>query len=219
MLRAGGARCETGFHELNGLTELLAARLRPWRAAAAVLALGLTTAPGPAQGEELMEPGQAFRFEARMADPETLEVTWRIAEDHYMYRQAFSVTAPEGGVALGAPAFPEGKVKHDEFFGEVVVYDSDVTFTLPVTPIANGLSRFIVEAVGQGCNEPVGVCYPPVTRTATIELAAARSTAPQSLMSPSTNWRSAPRARISSTMGRGVSRGTTTWTGSPAAAP
>lgn len=138
----------------------------------------------PAHGQDLLEPGEAFRFEARMTGPGTLEVTWRIAEDHYMYRQAFSVSAPEGGVMLGEPDFPAGAKKHDEFFGDVVIYDSDVSFTVPVRPIADGLSEFAIQAVGQGCNEPVGVCYPPMTETASIQLARAQSSAPQSNLSP-----------------------------------
>jgi len=135
-------------------------------------------------GQELIEPDQAFRVEARMQDAETLAVTWRIAEDHYMYQRAFSVRAPDGGVTLGEPVFPKGKTKHDEFFGEVVVYESDVTFTVRLTPIADGFGRVTIEAVGQGCNEPVGVCFPPQTRTLAVALDAGAADAPQSLMRP-----------------------------------
>lgn len=159
---------------------------------AALLALALLAAWAPARAQDLLEAGQAFRFEARMAGPDTLEVTWRIADDHYMYRRAFSVSAPQGGVVLGEPDFPAGKKTHDQFFGEVVTYESDVSFTVPVTPIADGLTHFTIEAVGQGCNEPVGVCYPPLTETATIELAADQSSAPQFLMGGSGSGDAAP---------------------------
>ena len=114
--------------------------------------------------QELLEPDQAFRFEARMTAPDTLGVTWRIAPDHYMYRQRFSVSAVEGGVALGDPVFPEGKIKQDEYFGQMEVYVSDVSFTVPVTLLSEGVSEFLVQAVGQGCNEAIGVCFPPINQ-------------------------------------------------------
>lgn len=183
MLRAADTACRTGFPDLNCFIERIATAPGRLMAGAALLVLGLAAAGNPAaRGQDLLEPGEAFRFEARMAAPETLEVTWRIADGHYMYRQAFAVSAPEGGVVLGEPGFPEGRTKHDEFFGESVVYESDVTFTVPVTPIADGLTGFVVEATGQGCNEPVGVCYPPMTETLTVALEAAGSSTPQSLM-------------------------------------
>lgn len=142
----------------------------------ALLALGVGW-PMAAPAQDILEPGQAFRLEARMASPDALAVTWRVAEDHYMYRQRFTVKALEEGVELGEPVFPDGKRKHDEFFGDMEVYESDVTFTVPVSGAAGG--GFTLEAGGQGCNEPVGVCYPPITHTARVEPAPA----PQSSMS------------------------------------
>lgn len=172
-----------GFIDLSAIHEYFCSLAGRRTLRAALVLLAALTAWSPARAQELLEPEQAFRLEARMTGPETLEVTWRIAADHYMYRQAFSVTAPEGGVVLGEPSFPEGKVKRDEFFGETVVYESDMTFTVPVTPIADGLSTFTLQASGQGCNEPLGVCYPPITSTASVQLAAV-SGASRSPMSP-----------------------------------
>jgi len=126
--------------------------------------------------QELIPPEDAFRMEAGMADRDTLSVTWHIEKDHYMYRHAFSVRAPQGGVALGEPSFPGGERKRDDFFGEVETYRDKVTFTVPVAPIADGLREVTIEAVGQGCNEPVGVCFPPATRTASVGLPAAGQT-------------------------------------------
>jgi thiol:disulfide interchange protein DsbD len=96
-----------------------------------------------------------------------------------MYRQRFSVQSADARVALGDPEIPPGKMKQDEFFGEMEIYDSDVTFTVPVTTLGD-VDQFTVEATGQGCNEPVGICYPPVTRTVTVQPVAAQSSLPQS---------------------------------------
>lgn len=142
-------------------------------ALAILLAVALLAALRPALAQELIGPEQAFRVEARMSGPQTLSVSWRIAAGHYMYRHAFAVRAPAGGVVLGEPDIPDGQRIEDEFFGEVMTYDSDLTFTVPVTPIANGLDSFTLEVAGQGCNEPVGVCYPPMTRRLEIPLSTA----------------------------------------------
>lgn len=146
---------------------------------------------GPARAQDLLEPGQAFQVEARMISSESLEITWRIAKHHYMYRQRFFVRAVGGDVTLGEPRFPAGKKKQDEFFGEMEVYDSDVTFTVPVDSASADADRFVIEAAGQGCNEPVGVCYPPVMKSVTLRLPALQSavqpsSSPQSSIASST---------------------------------
>jgi len=151
-------------------------RARRRRAGAALLAVGLLGGwVGPVPAQDILPAGEAFRLEARMASPDTLAVTWRVAEDYYMYRQRFSVEAVDGDVTLGEPVFPEGRRKQDEFFGEMEVYESDVTFTVPVS----GAGDFTLEAAGQGCNEPVGICYPPIKQTVTVPAAGA-SPAPSS---------------------------------------
>ncbi len=181
MLRAGDGARSTGL-SMNGFIESVSLARR--RICTALLALVVLAPWSPVSSQDLLDPARAFRMEARMAGPETLAVTWRIADDHYMYQQAFSVSAPEGGVVLGDPSFPDGKTRHDEVFGEVVTYDSDVTFTVPVEPIADGLTAFVIEAVGQGCNEPLGVCYPPVAMSTTVELTTASPPQSSKLQSP-----------------------------------
>jgi len=149
--------------------QLFTMRARPVLTVLIALAV-LSGGWSPARAQELLEPGEAFRVEASRASPESVAITWRIAEGHYMYRQRFAVKAPDDGVSLGKPAFPDGRRKHDEFFGEMEVYDSDVTFTVPVRGTDGA---FTLEATGQGCNEPVGVCYPPTTHTVQVQPAAA----------------------------------------------
>lgn len=146
----------------------------------ALLVTGGLAVYGAGYAQELLKPEEAFRVGAHMTAPDSLEVTWRIAEGHYMYRQRFAVRAADGGVAFGEPGFPEGQMKHDEFFGEMEIYDSDTVFTVPVTVLSDDVNEFVVEATGQGCNEPVGICYPPVTRHLTVEVAAGQSTLRQS---------------------------------------
>ena len=75
----------------------------------------LLAAPARAE-QDFLDPAIAFRFEARMADPQTVEVSYAIADGYYMYREQFGFKANGGGVKLGEAQIPPGKVKYDETF-------------------------------------------------------------------------------------------------------
>ena len=57
---------------------------------------------GHAAEPELLEPEKAFRFSARLQDPRTIEVTYRIAPGYYLYRDKFRFSAVPAEVKLGA---------------------------------------------------------------------------------------------------------------------
>ena len=125
------------------------------------LTLLLPGAPARAD-EEFLEPTVAFQMSARMADAKTVEVTWKIAEGYYMYRERFAVKAQ--GATVGAPQIPPGKVKFDETFGkEVETYRHNVVIRVPVE--AGG--PFTLTATGQGCSDK-GLCYSPQDATVSI---------------------------------------------------
>lgn len=137
--------------------------LRPLAVQAAallLLAFSLLFAAGTARAEEeFLDPNIAFKFSARMADPQTIAVTYEIADKYYMYRERFAFTAT--GATLGAPQMPAGKVKYDETFQkEVETYRKFITITIPVQ--ADGM--FTLKAVSQGCAD-AGLCYSPQEAT------------------------------------------------------
>ncbi len=126
---------------------------------------GAAHAAGPG---DLLEPGKAFRISTRALDANTVEVSFAIAEGYYMYRERFRFAAGPGSKAkLGAPQFPPGLRKKDEFFGEVETYRKQVVIRLPVEN-AEGVLHLTVTS--QGCAD-VGVCYIPMDSRATIRLA------------------------------------------------
>ncbi|MEH6436409.1 protein-disulfide reductase DsbD [Massilia sp. DD77] len=134
-------------------------------AAFAALAF-LAAAPARAE-EDFLDPSLAFRFAARMADPQTLEVTYQIADGYYMYRERFGFKA--SGATLGAPQIPPGKVKFDETFQkEVETYKGTLTIRIPV----EGGGSFTLAATSQGCAD-AGLCYPPQEHTASLNAGAA----------------------------------------------
>ncbi|MEW6688944.1 MAG: protein-disulfide reductase DsbD [Pseudomonadota bacterium] len=133
-----------------------------------VLLLGLL-GTAHAAGPELLEPEQAFRMQARALDARTVEVSFAIAEGYYMYRERFRfAAAPESKATLGAPQFPPGIRKTDEFFGDVETYRKQVAIRLPVQSAAGTLQLTVTS---QGCAD-IGVCYVPMDSRATIQLAA-----------------------------------------------
>lgn len=122
---------------------------------------------------ELLPEDQAFAFHAELLPDNELEVRWTIADGYYMYRDKIEYQI-DGQNALAVPLqLPEGKKKNDELFGEVEVYTGIFKLTLPL----QNDGAFTLVADGQGCNEPVGVCYPPITHNISFDPASAENLA------------------------------------------
>ncbi|SFD91369.1 protein-disulfide reductase DsbD [Massilia yuzhufengensis] len=125
-------------------------------------ALLLLTTGGAHAAEEFLDPAIAFRFEARMADPQTVELRYQIADGYYMYRERFAFRAT--GAQLGAPVIPPGKVKYDATFEkDVETHKGELVIRIPV----EGSGPFTLIATSQGCAD-AGLCYPPQEHTASL---------------------------------------------------
>ena len=112
---------------------------------------------------DLLEPEQAFRFSARVADGNAVEVRFAIANGYYLYRDRLKFSAE--GARLGQAELPAGLPHKDEFFGEMPIYRGNVAIRVPVQ--ADG--RFELTVVSQGCAD-VGVCYVPMESKAPLQL-------------------------------------------------
>ena len=131
-------------------------------------------APGPSNNveQELLEPDQAFAFTATVQDDATLQVDWKIADGYYMYRDRIRFSSETAGVELGEAVLPAGKIKDDEFFGKIATFRNQVSATIPVSRNAGAANSIQLKAVSQGCAD-IGVCYPPHTQLAQLEIPAA----------------------------------------------
>jgi len=130
------------------------------------------TAAAYAQSDELLEPERAFALSAIASTPEQLSFTWNIADGYYMYRDKFRVELISGEATITELVMPEGKMKSDEFFGDQEIYTgTKVIHALLDRNAASQPIDLVVEVTGQGCNEPVGVCYPPLKQTVSLQLA------------------------------------------------
>ncbi len=79
-----------------------------------------------------------------------------------MYRHKMDFEFNGHGIITAPPPLPAGQVKQDAVFGQVAVFRTDLVVDIPF--FANGVKKYALIAKGQGCNEPVGVCYPPMVR-------------------------------------------------------
>ena len=138
---------------------------------------GLWLSPAmAAAGDDLLEPDKAFRLQTRVIDARTVEASWRIAEGYYLYRDKFQFESLDPAVKLQPPALPAGKRKDDPFFGPTEIFTKSVAVRLPLERTNTGDAAVRLRITAQGCNEPVGVCYPPITKEVSLNLPPAAAT-------------------------------------------
>jgi thiol:disulfide interchange protein DsbD len=130
--------------------------------------LGKKSAPGGQT--EFLPPDEAFRFGAGLPQADSVPLTWVIADGYYLYKSRITIDSATPNVQLGKPALPQGKPKHDEYFGDTEVYYEVLEATLPVARAATNQAQPLqLKVTYQGCAEG-GLCYNPITKEVTIEL-------------------------------------------------
>ncbi len=139
-----------------------------------LLLLLLSPARAEQTNENLLEADQAFHLSTRTVNGGMLEARWKIAPDYYLYRDKFKFEAIEGAT-LRNPVFPRGKKKQDPLFGEVETYTKSVKVRLPFER-NEGARSVRLRITAQGCNEPVGVCYPPIVKEVDFKLPPLKAT-------------------------------------------
>jgi len=122
----------------------------------------------PAYGEEPLDAGKAFAMSAHAIDPATVEAVFEIAPGYYLYGERFKFAAAPPEVTLGEAERPPGDRHRDQFFGEVETYRGRLRIRLPVSA-PEAVKRFTLAVTSQGCWDG-GVCYPPTTQRAEIDL-------------------------------------------------
>jgi thiol:disulfide interchange protein DsbD len=122
-----------------------------------------------AVAQEVLEPEKAYRLTAQALDGRTIEVRYQIEDGYYLYRDKFKFAAEPASVRLGTPELPQGKIKHDDFFGEVETYRKSLAIRLPVEAPAE-VAEVRLTVTSQGCAD-IGVCYPPTAQTVPVKLA------------------------------------------------
>jgi thiol:disulfide interchange protein DsbD len=148
---------------------MLAVVLLPAVGVTAGIDLKELTTGGSGASDGFLKPDQAFVLTAESQSADRVTLRWQIAKDYYLYRDKVAVTAASPKAQLGTPMMPEGKVKHDEYFGEQVVYYDDLVVNVPVARTST-LTELPLEVTYQGCAE-AGLCYPPIRKQISVLLA------------------------------------------------
>ena len=118
---------------------------------------------------------EAFPLSVVAIDDQTLVITWLIKEDYYLYKDKMSFVAD--GAKIVSINFPEAKLKQDEFFGQVRVYEKPVEILVTLSEIQN--DALTLNIGYQGCWSG-GVCYPPQNDLIRISLSGAETIQSQS---------------------------------------
>jgi thiol:disulfide interchange protein DsbD len=165
-------------------------------AALAVAAPPASSTPAPAPGglssltamsmPKLLPPDEAFLVAATMVDAQTVKLNFTPTPDTYLYRDKLGwvIKAPADVKVLRAD-LPAGEVKNDPNFpAPMEVYHHDVAAQLTLSRALAADEKLVLEAGWQGCNEKVGVCYPPLTRDFTLTANGAALAASSSAPAP-----------------------------------
>ena len=118
---------------------------------------------------KLLPPEEAFLVAAAMPDAQTARLDYTLTADTYLYRDklAYVVKSP-ADVKVASVDTPAGEVKDDPTFGRTEVYHQDFAAGVTLSRALAAGEQLVLEATWQGCNEAVGVCYPPITRDFTL---------------------------------------------------
>jgi thioredoxin:protein disulfide reductase len=128
--------------------------------------------------DELLPAEQAFQFFASVKDPQTLQLNWVMAEGYYLYRDKVALTLnADSSTKIGTFEIPRGEPYHDEAFGQVEIFHSDLRFDLPLQRQLLTAHNITLTAKYQGCADR-GVCYPPMQTSIAITLPETQNLAP-----------------------------------------
>jgi thiol:disulfide interchange protein DsbD len=130
----------------------------------------LSKKSAPAGQGDFLPPDDAFRFGAGTPQADSVPLTWVIADGYYLYKNRITIESATPNVQIGKPVLPQGKPKHDEYFGDTEVYYEVLEATLPVARAASSEAQQLkLKVTYQGCADE-GLCYNPITKEATVDL-------------------------------------------------
>jgi thiol:disulfide interchange protein DsbD len=118
--------------------------------------------------DDFLPADQAFRLDSIVDSADHVRLIWEIAPGYYLYRSRLKVATPAGAVQVGDLVLPKGQTKSDEFFGTQEVYHQELVAQLALAHQAGALTLPLAVTY-QGCAE-AGLCYPPITKTLSLNL-------------------------------------------------
>ena len=122
-------------------------------------------------GDELLPAEEAFKVSLKNKDANTLLLTITPSANVYMYRDKIKATLLDGnGISIASVNLPQGEEKADPSFGKTQVYHHAVTAEINLKRETGAAQKIALRIDYQGCNEKVGVCYPPLHKRFDLNL-------------------------------------------------
>lgn len=121
--------------------------------------------------DELLPVAEAYKYVVTDTG-DAFEIDWALYKHAYLYKSKLSFASGTDNVILGDVELPRGIDHEDEFFGRQEIYRDHFFVRIPYT--VNGARPATADLVikSQGCDDNVGICYPPQIWTATVALKA-----------------------------------------------
>ena len=116
---------------MNFNFRLMRAFLLAWLLASPLLAISPVIAADSGRNlflgqseDEILPPDEAFKLKLVAQDSTTIRADFDIAPGHYLYRDRIKFEPQAGNTSfgIGKIVLPEGKLKHDQYFGESQVF-------------------------------------------------------------------------------------------------
>lgn len=143
---------------------------------------------------ELLPPEKAFKLAIKVRDANTLVAEFKPAKDYYIYRDKIAFKLQNAGTTIEKVSLPQGEMKNDPTFGQTEVYHKPFQAVIFLKRDKSSTGKLSLAATYQGCNEPIGVCYPPIDKnfdlvlplinTVANALSAEATAAPATLAAP-----------------------------------
>jgi thiol:disulfide interchange protein len=120
--------------------------------------------------DELLEPDEAFKFKVVAKGTNLLAVDLIPANGYYLYKERMRFALKNAsGVNISSVKFPSGEMKTDQILGRTEVFKKTVPIAISLGGAAKGKTVTLVTSY-QGCQEKLGVCYPPIEKSVNLAL-------------------------------------------------
>lgn len=135
-------------------------------------------ATSPDQNEqELLPPDQAFKLTVSVRDENTLAAQFEPAKNYYLYKDKVAFKPKAAETSIERISLPKGELKGDLTFGQVEVFHQPFEALISLKRGTSSSNKLTLVATYQGCNEPMGVCYAPISKVVELTLPAAKAAA------------------------------------------
>lgn len=134
---------------------------------------------GGSKQAAVLPPDQAFGLEVRVHDGNTLVANFRVTPGYYLYRDRISFKIKNNasqingnnpvGITVSEAIMPQGEMKLDPNFGNMVVYHQSFQSEVRLNRSALNAQPILLEAEYQGCKNS-GLCYAPITKKYNLSL-------------------------------------------------